>query len=273
MSKLIVSPTVFVVAKTMVDEFQLSDWAQFNGLADTEDTPISLLLDEIEDAGTHRLVEFAGRHCYRSWNSGRERAEYIQNIIAQNHGSVLEHANLTFTIQGVSRTLTHELVRHRVGVAISQESQRYVDGKDINFVVPPLLLHISGGVTDPPHDLIVDFEEQCLRDLRDYIEFQTQLKMALPRSPALSTTIKKRVNEAARSRLPNAAETRLTWTANMRTLRHFFDMRGQEAADLEIRRLACELHDAVTQHAPLFFADYDQIPGDFGVNMVVRRAG
>lgn len=270
MTKLIVSPTVFVVAKTMVDEFQLADWAAFNDLSHLEDTPLDALINETEDAGNHRIVEFAGRHCYRSWTQGRDRPEYIQNIIAQNHGSVLEHANLTFAIQGVSRTLTHELVRHRVGVAISQESQRYVDGKDINFVVPPLLLHVAGGVTDPPHDLVVDFEEQCLRDLRDYIEFQTQLKMALPRSPALSTTIKKRVNEAARSRLPNAAETRLTWTANMRTLRHFLDMRGQEAADLEIRRLACELHDAVTQHAPLFFADFAQVEGDFGVNMVVR---
>lgn len=272
MSRLIVSPTVFVVAKTTVDEFQLNDWAAFNDLDHTEDTPISLLLDETEDAGSHRLVEFAGRHCYRAWNAGRERQEYINNIIEQNHGSVLEHANLTFAIQGVSRTLTHELVRHRVGVAISQESQRYVDGKDIQFVIPPLVLHISKGVTDPAHDLIIEFEEQCLRDLRDYIEFQSQLRMALANtSRERMTIIKKRINEAARSRLPNAAETRLTWTANIRLLRHFFDMRGSEHADLEIRRLACALHDAVTEHAPAFFKDYVQEPGEFGVNNVVRR--
>lgn len=273
MSRLIESPTVFVVAKTMMDEFQLQDWDRFNDPTNGqhEDTPLGLLLDESEDAGAHRVVEFAGRHCYRSWNKGRDRDEYIQNIIAQNHGSVLEHANLTFAIQGVSRTLTHELVRHRVGVAISQESQRYVDAKDVNFVLPPLVLHISKGVTDPAHPLIVEFEEQCLRDLRDYIAFQDDLRMALKNTNrSRATIVQKRINEAARSRLPNAAETRLTWTANMRLLRHFLEMRGSEHADLEIRRLACHIHDACTEHAPEFFRDFAQVEGEFGVNNVVR---
>ncbi len=273
MTKLIVSPTVFVVAKSAIDEYQLRDWVSFNDLGNLDGSPLAALVSEDADSGSHRLVEFAGRHCYRSWASGRPREEYIHNIIDQDHGSVLEHATLTFAIQGVSRTLTHELVRHRVGVAISQESQRYVDARDLNFVVPPLLLYIAGGVTDPPHDLITEFDFQCMRDLRDYIEFQTQLKMAMPARNLLMlpTIIKKRINEAARSRLPNASETRLTWTANMRLLRHFLIMRGSEHADLEIRRLACHIHDCCTEQAPQFFADFEQVPGEFGVNLVIQK--
>jgi len=266
---LIVTPTAFTVAKTEIDQNEFNDWVEFNDLGELSGTPLSALMNEDCDAGSHRLVEFAGRHCYRSWKVGRERAAYIGNIIDQDHGSVLEHANLTFAIQGVSRTLTHEMVRHRVGVAISQESQRYVNAEETNFVVPPLLLHISKGVTDPAHPLIAKFKEQCDRDVADYIEFQSSLREALG-GTVLKTTEKKRINEAARSRLPNAAETRLTWTANMRTLRHFFKMRGQAFADLEIRRLACHLHDCAMLKAPLFFADFHQENGDYGVNVIVQ---
>lgn len=275
MSRLLVEPVVFVIAKTAIDEFQLNDWDEFNDFNRGEhgETPLDLLINETEDAGAHRIVEFAGRHCYRSWEAGRPRGEYIKNIIESGHGSVLEHATLTFAIQGVSRTLSHELVRHRVGVAISQESQRYVDAKEINFVVPPLLLHISKGVTDPPHPLVAKFLAQNMSDLHEYAEFQRGLREALTEgvepTPALNTATKKRVNEAARSRLPNASETRLTWTANIRLLRHFFLLRGSEHADLEIRRLACYLHDSCIQHAPEFFFDMQQKPGSFGVNCIV----
>ena len=273
MSRLIVSPTVFTIAQSTINEAGLHAWAEYNDLlGEAIDSPINALMRVEVGEDAHRVVEFAGRHCYRSWKVGRERAEYIGNIIDQNHGSVLEHATLTFAIQGISRTLTHELVRHRVGVAISQESQRYVDAKDINFVVPPLLLHIAGGVTDPPHEVIVDFEEACLRDLRSYTVLQALLNNELSttsRSP--QTTVKKRVNESARALLPNASETRMTWTANMRILRHFLDMRGSQHADLEIRRLACHIHDEMTIHAPLFVCDFEQVEGEGAVNCVVRR--
>jgi thymidylate synthase (FAD) len=230
---------------------------------------LDAIMTDTSDAGSHRLVEFAGRHCYRSWKTGRERPNYIANIIEQQHGSVLEHATVSFAIQGVSRTLSHELVRHRVGIAISQESQRYVDASDIEFVVPPLLCHIAGN--DVEHDLLADFHANCDRDLRDYVELQTALKLALGNEVRTrKSTIQKRVNEAARSRLPNASATRLTWTANMNLLRHFLEVRGSEHADLEIRRLTCHLHDALTEHVPLFFNDFRQVPGDFGVNMVLK---
>ena len=89
-----------------------------------------------------RLAEFAGRLCYMSQANpaGRNTRDYLENIKKQGHGSVLEHANYTVLLEGVSRSLTHELVRHRAGFAYSQLSQRYVDESDAAFVVPPAIL-------------------------------------------------------------------------------------------------------------------------------------
>src|SRR2546429_580260 len=85
------------------------------------------------------LVEVAGRICYLSFGnrqSPRNNAEYIENLIQMGHESVLEHVTWTFLIDGVSRAFTHQLVRHRVGLAFSQLSQQYHDESDASFVMP-----------------------------------------------------------------------------------------------------------------------------------------
>jgi thymidylate synthase (FAD) len=101
------------------------------------------------------LSEAAGRLCYRSWDVGlnpnvtkvrEDSGEYLLNILKTKHGSVLEHANYTFIFEDVSRVFTHELVRHRAGVAISQESLRYVRLTDIGFRIPPILEEIRGPI-------------------------------------------------------------------------------------------------------------------------------
>src|ERR1043165_1990430 len=88
-----------------------------------------------------RLAEFAGRLCYMSQRNpaNRTTAEYLTNILKQGHGSVFEHAVYVLLIEGVSRSLSHELVRHRAGFGYSQLSQRYVDESDAAFVVPPAI--------------------------------------------------------------------------------------------------------------------------------------
>src|SRR4051812_26106030 len=92
-----------------------------------------------ESTDGERLAEFAGRLCYMSQHNPakRETREYLENIKKQGHGSVLEHANYSILLEGVSRSLTHELVRHRAGFAYSQLSQRYVDESQASFVIPP----------------------------------------------------------------------------------------------------------------------------------------
>src|SRR5687767_15728683 len=94
-----------------------------------------------ESSDGERLAEFAGRLCYMSQKNpaNRTTAEYLENIKKQAHGSVLEHANYSLLLEGVSRSLTHELVRHRAGFAYSQLSQRYVDEYVADFVVPPAI--------------------------------------------------------------------------------------------------------------------------------------
>src|SRR6476469_3270013 len=95
-----------------------------------------------ESTDGERLAEFAGRLCYMSQGNPASRTtrEYLENIKRQGHGSVLEHANYSVLIEGVSRSLTHELVRHRAGWAYRQLSQRYVDESQANFVMPPAII-------------------------------------------------------------------------------------------------------------------------------------
>src|SRR5580700_8144101 len=90
-------------------------------------------------AAAEVLNEVAGRTCYMSFGKGRKsNREYLDNILTSKHGSVLEHAVWCLLFTGVSRALTHELVRHRAGFGYSQLSQRYVDESDARYVVPPL---------------------------------------------------------------------------------------------------------------------------------------
>lgn len=282
-TRTIYSPSIFVVASTVLRPDALTEFAQIEAPAALakDDSPISRIIDMAEEnqsgfglapfTDLELGPEFAGRFCYHSWNKGRSTDAYHANIMEERHGSILEHSTISFAITGVSRGLTHELIRHRVGVAISQESQRYVDAKDIKFVMPPLNIHYYG--TDNME--AVEWEEAQMEGVRDYEKWQTFLKHSIATDDSLSDeqarVMKKRANEAARGSLPNSCETKLTWTANIRTLRHFIETRGARPADLEIRRLAVELAKVCKKEAPTLFADIvinEPEAEDFGVPYV-----
>ena len=164
-----------------------------------------------------KLVEDAGRVCYMSYGKGRKtNDEYIANLIAKGHESVLEHAVATFRIEGVSRALTHELARHR-HISISQLSQRYVVHPN-SFVIPP-------GILAAGPDVVAEFQRSCVAQRAAYLA----LVAKLPDNKA--------GREAARAVLPNAAETKLFVTLNARAFRHIARLRGSEHADAEFRRL------------------------------------
>jgi thymidylate synthase (FAD) len=93
---------------------------------------------QLQGSDAEKLIETAGRTCYDSFGKGRSSGDFAEHILESGHGSVLEHAQYSFFISGVSRGLTHELVRHRVGVAISQRSTRYVDESDSEWIRHPL---------------------------------------------------------------------------------------------------------------------------------------
>lgn len=240
--------------------YDLTEWAADQGLTHllTSDTPLAALA---RNAKPTNIVEFAGRHCYRSWEKGRDTAAYIKNIIESDHGSVLEHVNYGFAISGISRNLSLEHNRHRVGIAISQESQRYVEAADMNFVAPPLYSFLKEQ-GDPT--MADTFEVDCAYNLLAYNSNLKRLKtLNIPH---------KRMCEAARAILPGGCETRMTWTANVRALRHYFQKRGSIHADLEIRRLAIALFGAVAfGDSWMFFYDFALIPGEYGVPVLTNN--
>lgn len=197
-------------------------------------------------SGAEFLMEASGRACYQSWHNpaSRKNYEYLQNIIKQGHESVLEHASYSFYCRGISRSLTHELVRHRTGVAFSQLSQRYVDESEVAFVVPPAFI----GNTS----LETMWAQSCEDALMNY---RTILQAMSTQSEFKDAKIKEK-REAARSVLPNCAETHISFTCNLRQLRHIFTMRGSLAADAEIRRFALRLFD-IMQQEPCSFIFFD----------------
>lgn len=199
-------------------------------------------------ADAEQLVEHSGRICYDSYGKGRKtNAEFIENIIASGHHSVLEHANWSVLITGVSRSLTHELVRHR-HFSYSQLSQRYVDSSDVAFVPPPALQ--NGEV----HCYNV-WEHAMEQALEAYRSIESQLSLKDWGEGVSKTQRTKLARQAARSVLPNCTETKLVVTGNARAWRHFFRLRGSEHADVEIRNLAVKILELLKPEAPEIFKD------------------
>lgn len=263
--KLITEPNVFLVGRQIVNDVEVVRFLQSEEVASwTTDAP----------SDGEELVECAGRLCYHSYAKPRPGGNkaYIEHILEVQHGSVLEHAVWNFIFTGISRSLTHELIRHRAGFGFSELSQRYVDCSDVAFVVPPALMKYHTDWEDyrqaerenkslgrrPSKPGWSDFEHWVRRrrdDLEEY-EFWTK-KLTADAPPELSGTDKRKwARQAARSVLPNCTETKIFVTANARSLRHFIEMRGSRHADTEIRNLAIALLRVMQTEAPNIFGDY-----------------
>ncbi|MEO7084682.1 MAG: FAD-dependent thymidylate synthase, partial [Gemmatimonadaceae bacterium] len=188
--------------------------------------------------------------CYMSQHNPakRETREYLENIKKQGHGSVLEHANYSILVEGVSRSLTHELVRHRAGFAYSQLSQRYVDESEANFVIPPAMVG--------DENLEAIWRAQVEGAQAAYVGLVAQL---MERYGWVADKVHRRkmAREAARSVLPNATETKIVVTANARAWRTMLELRSSEGAELEIRRMAMTALRLLQAEAPGFFSDFE----------------
>jgi len=233
-------PKVYLVGRQQVDEAAVAEF-----LADHNVTKWST---DTEEAG-ETLVEVAGRLCYMSFARPRPGGNkaYIGHILEVGHGSVLEHAVFNLIITGVSRSFTHELVRHRAGFGYSQLSQRFVDESECSFVEPDAI------ADDPALHAIwletIERSQAAYRALADGLaaKFATIEDKTLRR---------KKAREAARSVLPNATETKIFVTGNARALRHFIEMRGDAAADVEIRKVALAVLRLLQVESPNLFGDY-----------------
>jgi thymidylate synthase (FAD) len=203
-----------------------------------------------ESTDGERLAEFAGRLCYMSQRNpaGRSTRDYLGNILKQGHGSVLEHANYSLLLEGISRSLTHELVRHRAGFAYSQLSQRYVDESEAAFVVPPAIIGDEA--------LEQAWRTQMESAKAAYIALVDDL---MERYAWVSDKVHRRkmAREAARGVLPNSTETKIVVTANVRAWRTMLELRCGEGAEQEIRRLGILILRTMQVEVPAFFGDFE----------------
>ena len=203
-----------------------------------------------DSSGGERLAEFAGRICYMSQRNpaSRTTADYLENIKKQGHGSVLEHAVYVLLVEGISRSCSHELVRHRAGFGYSQLSQRYVDETHAAFVMPPA---IQGDA-----ELEKAWEQQMESAQAAYV---AAVEGLMKRYEWVEDKVHRRkmAREAARSALPNGTETKIVVSANVRAWRTMLELRCGEGAEQEIRRMAVAILRALQAEAPAFFSDFE----------------
>lgn len=223
-------------------------------IASTAINPMAMLDEsdgqwEPQEGWNHgsNLSEFAGRQCYESWGRPNEQTAtlhgYIEHIFDVGHHSVLEHATATFRFSDVSRSFTHELIRHR-HFSYSQLSQRFkVVGDGTKPIVPELF---RGDVS--AEETIADMWDNDREGYERLIEIGETIVASDPRYNRMSGTMrKKRVREAARCVLPNMTPTAIVVSGNHRAWIHFLLTRGSVHADLEIREAAFLVFEELMQ--------------------------
>jgi thymidylate synthase (FAD) len=243
-----VEPKVFLIAESKIDygqiEAMLADLGQDIALKWFDNTKTASKSDG------ELLTEVSGRICYKSFGIGlnpnvtkirQNSQDYIDNTLAKGDGSIFEHATCTFAFLNVSRILTHELVRHRTGVAISQESLRYVRPTSLKFWLPPELQSKSKEIKSIVEDIEKDY-----RRLESSFEWEK-----------LNFDVKKRITSALRRVLPDGMATSIIWTANHRTIRHVITMRTAEGAEVEIRYVFDKVARVMKEKFPLIYADFE----------------
>lgn len=185
-----------------------------------------------------KIIASAAKLCYSSSDIETlmtglttEKVEaFIKKLTDLGHQSPLEHCSFTFGIEGVSRALSHQLVRHRLA-SYSQKSQRYVKEGQFEYIIPPTIEKNQVDVR-----VYKDFMKHC-QETYDYL-----IKNGVPA-------------EDARFVLPNATETKLIMTMNIRSLLHFFEERCCNRAQWEIRQMANAMLDICQEIAPNIFAN------------------
>ncbi len=242
-----VEPQVYLIGETTV---HLDQTRKMLGALGGE-TALDWLSKTLPNSRSHGelLTEVAGRICYKSFGVGlnpnvtkiRQSSEdYIQNTLSKGDGSIFEHASCTFAFLNVSRVFTHELVRHRAGVAISQESFRYVRPTDIGLWLPPELRKKEVQIK-----AIVERIEKDYKDLEASYDWK-----------GMNFDAKKKITSGLRRIMPDGMATSIIWTANHRTIRHVISMRTAESAEAEIRYVFDKIARLMKRKFPLIYADF-----------------
>ncbi len=208
-----------------------------------ETQPRVTLVQHTPDA--ERVVAAAARLCYASDTAGildgvPSDDTFLARLLDMGHLSPFEHASYTFLLEGVSRALTHQLVRHRIA-SYSQRSQRYVRHDAFEYIIPPSFAGKTVDTPGGPVDAEAYFRAAMDRAAEDYRRLRTALGSG------------ESANQDARYVLPNAAETKIMVTMNARELFHFFGERLCTRAQWEIRRAAGEMLRLAKEASPGIF--------------------
>lgn len=240
-----VEPRVFLIGEQRVVRAGLQAYLEYIGVPDWKSNA---------PTDGEELCEVYGRLCYRSFKPGlnanvtkvrEDNREYLQNIAKVQHGSVTEHSTVNFIFAAVSRVFTHELVRHHVGTAISQESLRFVRLTDLEFWAPTVIRENE------------EFMEIAVRTFEQLEEVQKGLARMLELDADGKVFKDKKVATSAMRRLaPEGLATTIGWSANFRTLRHTLEMRTAPGAEEEIRLVFGEVGRVLQERYPNMFADY-----------------
>jgi thymidylate synthase (FAD) len=244
----LVEPQIYIIGETKVDRSQVRRMLKSLG-GNTALGWLSKTLPTAKSEG-ELLTEIAGRICYKSFGVGlnpnvtkirQSSQDYIENTLSKGDGSIFEHATCTFAFINVSRVFTHELVRHRVGVAISQESLRYVRPTDLGIWLPPDLADKKA-----KFQVIVERIEEGYKDLEQSYDWDK-----------MNFDAKKRITSGLRRVMPDGMATSIIWTANHRTIRHVIAMRTAESAEVEIRYVFDKVARLMKRRFPLIYADFE----------------
>jgi thymidylate synthase (FAD) len=248
-----VEPKVFLIGETRIIEPGLAAYLEHAGVSEwRSDAPTD----------SEKLIEVMGRLCYRSFIPGKNpnlskvrkhNDEYIANIEKDRHGSVLEHASVNFVFADVSRVFTHELVRHRAGVAISQESLRYVRLDELGLWLPTVVREDERMTTIFTRTF--RHLERLQREIAEYFE----LDVVDEEGKGKLFKIKKMVTSAMRRIAPIGLATTIGWSANLRALRWVLEMRTDPSAEEEIRLVFGKVGEIVCSRYPNLFADFEVV--------------
>lgn len=250
---------VFPIAKTVVDRNEVRKWLDNIG---TDYAPSY----EITDPAL--LISLAAKQCYLSFEPGlnpnvtkvrKDLTEYLDNILASGHGSVLEHCTFTFAINNISRVFTGEMNRHRAGWAISERSMRYIRFQDeINWWLPISL-------RDNPEDDVdmLERKEHSRAIFHEVFKYQAEAYNDLINIWDIDASdknfhYKKTVTSCLRRIIGMGCATGGVWTGNVRALRHVIAMRASSVAEEEICYVFSKIAAYMAEAEPMLFGDFTQ---------------
>lgn len=240
-------PAVVLVAKTGLDREGILEYLTATGnleFVETMDAALAGGLSELEV-----LVSLMAKLCYKSLTLGhntnitrvRDIESNIAAAISSGHGSVLEHASLSFIVRDCSRVYTHELVRHRAGTAFSQNSGRFIRLDSIDLVVDPILSPVATELQE-----IAEFIEQKYAVMADKLGMN---------AAGMDFTTKKKYTSALRRIAPNGQTNEIGFSVNLRALRFTILKRTDRAAEWEIRYIFNQIYKITRQLVPTLFCD------------------